>query len=154
MVAQEQHIMTHDSVKAMVGFLKTAFNASPTQLAGHLRISERTLTEWQQKGGIGDLKGKQLRLRRLADVVGYLQERLKEPDARNVIVNGRVRIGPSPDEDSEDDGTMSLMAWIVEFPEEKAWPGVVDEAAKDYAQFVASRRQHAHASSRLHAQKR
>jgi hypothetical protein len=153
MVAQE-HFMQYDSVKGIVGFLKTALDASPTQLAGHLRISERTLTEWQQKSGLGDLKGKQLRLSRLAQVVSYLQEQRKEPDARNVIVNGRVRIGPPPDEDSEDDGTMSLMAWLVEFPEEQAWAGIVDEAANDYAQFVASRRQHAHASSRLHAQKR
>lgn len=103
---------------------------SDTHLAGLLGVTPKSLADWKKRAP-GELPPKAGRLVRLYEVVHYLQKRHPEFSSntlKNILENGRLVIDPSDDEE----GSMSLLGFIVEEPTARVWASCVDQVVEDY----------------------
>ena len=110
--------------------LKNSLEIADIPLATMLSITERSLNHWKQQP-VGGLSPKAFRFKRLWEVVQYLH--LKYPNLtpeqrRSILDNGRVVIDP----DDPDDGTTTLISYIIADPKALAYTGQVDEAVKSF----------------------
>ncbi len=115
-----------DSTKQMVHFLTEELSINNSYLAGMLGVSEKSLNDWKSLP-MGDLTPKAKRLMRLFQVISYLKTNFKEvshKEYKNVLLNGRIVLDPN----DEEDGTTSLMSFVISEPEAKAWPAIVEAA--------------------------
>ncbi len=119
-----------DSVRQALEELKEALGLSHDYLAGLLGVTGRSLDEWKKKG-MGDLRGKVQRLIRLHQVLHYVENnprRIQKKDLRNFLENARITVDP----DDEEDGTVSLINYIIHEPEATTWVACVKEAVSDF----------------------
>lgn len=124
------HGSSADSVKQIVELVKKALKFNDTYLAGFVGVTEKSLNEWKKRG-MGDLPPKAKRLVRLHEVIRYLQDRHKEiPESsyKNLIENGRITTDPN----DPDDGSISLLNFILAEPEAIAWPPCVEEVVREF----------------------
>jgi hypothetical protein len=119
-----------DSIKQAITFITKTLNFNETYLAGFLGVTEKSLNEWKKRG-LGDLPPKAKRLVRLFEVVQYLQTRHPEiPQSayKSLIENGRITIDPNDPED----GSTSLISFILAEPEASAWAPCVEEVVREF----------------------
>lgn len=119
-----------DSTRGAITYLTTTLGINDSYLAGFLGVSEKSLHSWKPLGP-GDLTPKAKRLKRLFEVVSYLESEFpKIPKARykSFLENSRITINPN----DEDDGSVALITFIIEEPDTKAWVGSVREAIENY----------------------
>jgi hypothetical protein len=122
--------MRMDSVRQMIDFSLERLGVNRAYLGGLLGVSERTISEWQNKQ-IGDLPPKGKRLQRLVEVVNFIEHErgiLPTSEIMNVLQNGRIPM----DGDDEDSNSISLIGYITAFPEEHAWIANARSAMDDY----------------------
>lgn len=116
--------------QAIIYLMKTLGISNDSYLAGFLGVSEKSLHLWKTLAP-GELTPKAKRLKRLFEVVNYLESEFpKMPKAqyKSFIESARITIDPNDDED----GTTALITFILEEPESKAWVGSVREAVENY----------------------
>jgi hypothetical protein len=119
-----------DSLKQAISELTETLGITETYLAGFLGVTEKSLNEWK-KLGMGDLTPKAKRLLRLYEVVEYLKSAHPEVPTsayKSLIENGRIVIDPK---DSED-GSLSLLNFIIEEPESKIWLPCVKDVVHEF----------------------
>ena len=100
-----------------------------TAMQAMLGVSERTLTDWRSKG-VGDLRTKALRLVRLCDVVAEVHRLAPATKPLDVLEDGRVPVSGDDEIDS-----ITLLAYVNAYPEEKGWLANVDAAVQDYQRY-------------------
>jgi hypothetical protein len=99
-------------------------------LAGFLGVSPKSLTDWKKRP-IAELPPKSHRLVRLFEVVSYLKNRhpeLHQRDYKNLLENGRLVIDP----EDEDEGSISLLNFIVEEPDARVWRACVEQVVSEF----------------------
>lgn len=120
-----------DSTRQAISYLmKTLGMNNDAYLAGFLGVSEKSLHLWKPLG-VGELTPKAKRLKRLFEVVNYLESefpKMPKVQYKPFIESARITIDPNDDED----GTTALITFIIEEPESKAWVGSVREAVENY----------------------
>lgn len=119
-----------DGLKQAIGELTDALSIGETYLAGFLGVTEKSLNEWK-KLGMGELTPKAHRLTRLHEVVSYLKSKHAEipPTAyKSLIENGRFITDPSDPEE----GSVSLLNYIIEEPQSKTWVPCVEEVVREF----------------------
>ena len=119
-----------DNCKQAMEELKDALNISDIPLATMLGITERSLNHWKQQP-VGELSPKAFRFKRLWEVVRYLHleySNLTPEQRRSILDNGRVVIDPH----DLDDGTTTLINYIISDPKALAYTGQVNEAVKSF----------------------
>jgi hypothetical protein len=119
-----------DSVKQVIANLTAVLNINETYLAGFLGVSEKSLNEWK-KLGMGELTPKAYRLTRLDEVIAYLKKNHSEVPAsvyKSLVENGRIVTDPTDPED----GSISLLNFIIEDPKAKVWTSSVEEVVKGF----------------------
>lgn len=132
-----------DSTKQMIQVALDKLHISPTQLAGMLGVSERSLNEWKTLG-LGDLTPKAKRLSRLFEVLSFISENYEKMGTLNymkILMDGQITLDP----DDEEFGITSLMTFITSDPENKAWVANVKEAMASFENnefLVVGRKSH------------
>ena len=119
-----------DNCKQAMDELKNFLEISDIPLATMLRITERSLNHWKQQL-VGELSPKAFRFKRLWEVVHYLHSKypnLTPEQCRLILDNGRVVIDPH----DPDDGTTTLINYIIADPKAIAYTGQVNEAVKSF----------------------
>jgi len=107
-----------------------------TYLAGFLGVSSKSLADWKKRG-TGDLPPKAQRLVRLYEVVSYLKKRhpdLPQREYKGLLENGRLVIDPEDDEE----GSFSLLNFILEEPNAKVWASCVDQVVGEYQNILSA----------------
>ena len=119
-----------DNTAQAVSQLIEWLDINETYLAGFLGVSPKSLGEWKKRG-VGELPPKGLRLARLFEVVSYLLDKHKEIPVREykgLLENGRIVIDPNDD----DEGSISLLNFIIEEPSARVWVPSVEQVVKEY----------------------
>jgi hypothetical protein len=119
-----------DSTRGAITYLTTSLGINDAYLAGFLGVSEKSLHSWKPLGA-GELTPKAKRLKRLFEVVNYLESKFpKIPKAKykSFLESARITIDPS----DEEDGSTALITFIIEEPETTAWVGSVREAVENH----------------------
>lgn len=119
-----------DTPNQAVGQLMEWLGINETYLAAFLGVTPKSLTDWKKRG-IADLPPKAHRLVRLYEVVSYLRKRhpdLPLREYKGLLENGRLTIDP----DDEEEGTISLLNFIIEEPDAKAWAPCVEQVFTEY----------------------
>ena len=119
-----------DNCKQAMEELKDSLNISDIPLATMLGITERSLNHWK-KQLVGELSPKAFRFKRLWEVVHYLHSEhpdLTPEQRRSILDNGRVVIDPH----DPDEGTTTLINYIIADPKAFAYTGQVNEAVKSF----------------------
>jgi hypothetical protein len=119
--------MRMDSVKQMVDFSLDRLGVNRAYLAGLLGVSERTLSDWQNKQ-VGELLHKGRRLQRLVEVIHFIERERGRTVIMDVLQNGRVPM----DGDDEDSNSIALIGYITAFPEEHGWIANVRAALDEH----------------------
>lgn len=106
-----------------------------TYLAGFLGVSPKSLTDWKKRS-VGDLPPKAYRLIRLYEVVCYLRKH--HPDLqreyKGLLENGHLVIDP----ENEDEGTISLLNFILEEPNARVWVPCVEQVVLQYRNILTA----------------
>ena len=119
-----------DNTRQAIESLKNALQMNDSYLAGFLGVTEKSLHSWKSMQA-GELSPKSMRLKRLFEVVEYLQEKashLPQKYYRQFIENSRVIV----DTEDEEEGSISLIGFINSEPENNAWVHVVKDAIHEY----------------------
>ena len=119
-----------DSIKQAIAELTSTLGMNETYLAGFLGVTEKSLNDWK-KLGMGNLTPKARRLVRLYEVVSYLNSEHREIRTsvyKSLIENGRLITDPS----DEEEGSMSLLNFIIEEPSAKVWTSPVEKVVQDF----------------------
>jgi hypothetical protein len=119
-----------DSTRGAITYLAATLGINDSYLAGFLGVSEKSLHSWKPLG-TGDLTPKAKRLKRLFEVVSYLESEfpnIPKSKYKSFLESARITIDPN----DEDDGSVVLITFIIEEPETKAWVGVVREAVENH----------------------
>jgi hypothetical protein len=119
-----------DSTRGAIVHLTSSLGINDAYLAGFLGVSEKSLHSWKPLGA-GELTPKAKRLKRLFEVVSYLESnfpKIPKVKYKSFLESARITIDPSDDED----GSTALITFILEEPETKAWVGSVREAVENY----------------------
>ena len=125
---------TFDNPSQAVSQLIEWLGIGETYLAGFLGVSAKSLADWKKRG-TGDLPPKAHRLVRLYEVVSYLKKYHSEVPPREykgLIENGRIIVDP----DNTEDGSISLLNFIVEEPDSRVWAPCVDGVVSEYKNFL------------------
>jgi hypothetical protein len=125
---------TFDNPNQAVTQLTDWLGINETYLAGFLGVSPKSLMDWKKRGS-GDLPPKGLRLARLHAVVSYMRDRHKEippQEYKGLLENGRLVIDPNDD----DEGSISLLNFIIEEPNARVWASAVDHVVKEYGNLL------------------
>ena len=123
-------LMSPNSMKEAIASITKSLNFNETYMAGFLGVTVKTIDDWKKRE-MGDLPPKARRLVRLYEVIHYLQDRHKEiPESsyKNLIENGRITIDPSDPED----GSTTLISFILAEPAAKIWAPCVDEVVNEF----------------------
>lgn len=121
---------TQPPLKQIIAELTEILNIRETYLAGFLGVTEKSLNEWK-KLGLDELTPKSYRLVRLYDVVSYLQNKHSEiPRSayKSLIENGRFVTDP----DDLEEGSISLLNFVIEEPQSKIWVPCVEEVVREF----------------------
>lgn len=119
-----------DSLKQAVAELTESLGIRETYLAGFLGVTEKSLNEWK-KLKLGDVTPKARRLTRLHEVVEYLKGKHPEVPGsayKSLIENGRIVTDPNDPEE----GSVSLLNFIIEEPDSKTWVPCVEEVVREF----------------------
>jgi hypothetical protein len=119
-----------DSVRGAITVMTTTLGFNETYLAGFLGVTEKSLNDWKKQGA-GELTPKSKRLKRLYEVIQYIQSQysnIPNTELKPLLENGRITLDPN----DEEDGTTALISFILAEPESTAWVGSVKEAVSDY----------------------
>ena len=119
-----------ESLKQAINELTGILNMKETYLAGFLGVTEKSLSEWKRLG-IAEPTPKARRLIRLYEVVEYLESKHSEVPVtayKSLIENGRIITDP----DDFEDGSISLLNYIIEEPQSKTWVPCVEEVVKEF----------------------
>lgn len=117
-------------LKQAVAELTRTLDIGETYLAGFLGVTEKSLNEWK-KLDTGEPTPKARRLIRLLDVVEFLKAKHSEIPASSykaLIENGRIVTDPY---DAED-GSVSLLNFIIEDPRSITWVPCVEEVVREF----------------------
>lgn len=119
-----------DSTRGAISYLTSLLGINEAYLAGFLGVSEKSLHSWKPLGA-GELTPKAKRLKRLFEVVNYLENKfpnIQKKKYKSFLESARITIDPS----DEEDGSTALITFIIEEPESSAWVGSVREAVENY----------------------
>jgi hypothetical protein len=117
-------------LKQAVTELTRTLDIGETYLAGFLGVTEKSLNEWK-KLDKGEPTPKARRLLRLHEVVEYLKAKHPEIPASSykaLVENGRIVTDPY---DAEE-GSVSLLNFIIEDPQSKTWVPCVEEVVREF----------------------
>ena len=111
---------------------------SKGQLASLLMVTERSLYDWTQKS-VNAIPPKGRRLIRLYQVIQELDAQIPKFSLRKDSIHKVLRDGRIPISETDEDGgdSMTLISYIVEFPDDHGWVANVKAAIQDYVEFVA-----------------
>ncbi|MBY0472112.1 hypothetical protein K2X30_13175 [bacterium] len=125
-----------DTPNQVVTQLTEWLGIGETYLAGFLGVSSKSLADWKKRG-TGDLPPKAHRLVRLYEVISYLKKRhanLPQREYKGLLENGRLVIDPN----DEDEGSISLLNFILEEPNAKVWAPCVDQVVEEYRNILSA----------------
>lgn len=119
-----------DSTKQMIHFALEKLQISNTQLAAMLGVSEKSLNDWKNLQ-MGDLTPKAKRLKRLYEVLSYLEHtygKMLNLNYMKILIDGLIVLDPS----DEEFGHTTLLTFITSDPENTAWVGNVKMAMESF----------------------
>lgn len=125
---------TFNTPSQAIGQLTEWLGINETYLAGFLGVTPKSLADWKSRRP-GELPPKAHRLVRLHAVVSYLKSRhpeLPPRDYKGLLENGRLTINP----DDAEEGTISLLNFIISDPNAKVWAPCVDHVVVDYQNLL------------------
>lgn len=124
-----------DNINQAVSELSSWLGINETYLAGFLGVSPKSLTDWKKRS-VGDLPPKASRLVRLYEVVCYLRKHYPDlqKNYKGLLENGHIVIDP----ENEDEGTISLLNFILEEPNAKAWVPCVNHVVAEYRSILTA----------------
>lgn len=123
-----------NSIKQASKLLMRNLDISKSNLAGMVGVSERTLDEWG-KASIDDFASKSNRLIALYNVVRLIKKErpnISAKDCRCFLYNSRIVFDP----EDEEEGSVSMISFILAHPEEKDWISAYNSALEEYEEFV------------------
>lgn len=120
-----------DGYKHAISVVSDVLEMNRSYLAGFLGVTERSLSTWENLGG-GETTPKSKRMKLLYNVLKYISEnydKIPSKDYKFILENGRITIDP---DDEDDDGTISLINYILSNPDERYWVSCVREAVEGF----------------------
>lgn len=118
------------SLGQMAEYIKIVIGITDRDLATNLGITIKTLNSWRELMEF-EAFGKAERLKMFYAVVKYLELQRKR-NIYSFICNARIKTFEPDRGDSDlDDGTISVISYIQQFPKDVNWMEKIDRAIED-----------------------
>ena len=119
-----------DSSSLAISKIAELLGINETNLSLVLGVTPKTLSDWKKRQP-GELPPKASRLVRLFQVLSYLEKthpEVPKRELKGLLENGRLIFDPS----DEDDGSISLLNFIISEPRALVWAPLVETIVDQY----------------------